>query len=139
LTGVGPGNPDLLVPAVLADISGANGVNSYAGSTTLVKTGAGYMQLSGANLYTGDTVVSNGTLEIAGGGAVLSTNLFDDGGTLKIDGGATLSSLNLIDNTGTVTLGSGVSLSTVTNVFIANGAKLDTSALGYGGLTLAAN
>ena len=43
--------------------------NTNAGnSTTIVKTGTGKWILSGANTYTGGTVISNGTLQIGAGG-----------------------------------------------------------------------
>ena len=51
----------------------------------LIKTGAGTMDLSGANTSTGATIVSNGTLQITGLIANGPATMLD-GGTLEIDG-----------------------------------------------------
>jgi autotransporter-associated beta strand protein len=50
-----PGGPDLLLSGAIGQSGGTDGVT---------KTGAGTVQLSGANTYTGNTTVNGGTLEI---------------------------------------------------------------------------
>lgn len=61
----------------------ANGANLIP----LVKSGASTWTLSGANTYTGNTTVSNGSLALTGSGAILSTNItVVSGGTLDLSG-----------------------------------------------------
>jgi len=43
---------------------------TISGGTMLIKTGTGALSLSGANTYTGSTVISNGVLQIGDGGSV---------------------------------------------------------------------
>jgi autotransporter-associated beta strand protein len=72
---------------------GSDGANStYAGTLTngstgalaLTKTGAGILTLSGANTYTGDTTVGNGTLQVGTSGSVPSgSNIVLNGGRRK--------------------------------------------------------
>ncbi|GKX34608.1 MAG: outer membrane autotransporter barrel domain-containing protein [Rhizobiaceae bacterium MnEN-MB40S] len=57
--------------------------NVIAGSDGLEKTGAGTLILSGANSYSGGTIISNGVLSVSSDG-----NLGDAGGALTFDGGA---------------------------------------------------
>ena len=64
----GNSSPDLLVPSILENQSGD--FASAAGSLT--KTGVGTMLMSGANVYTGNTTISGGTLAV-GGKTVAST------------------------------------------------------------------
>lgn len=59
-------------------VNTVSGVLSKAGN--LLKSNAGMLTLSGANTYTGDTVVSGGDLAVSG-------NSINDGGKLVIDGG----------------------------------------------------
>ena len=73
----GNSSPDLLVPSILENQSGDFG--SAAGSLT--KTGAGTMLMSGANVYTGNTTISAGTLML-GGKTVASTT---DTGSLVVN------------------------------------------------------
>ena len=55
---------------IMADSSGSN-------IGALVKTGAGTLNLSGANTYTGNTTVSAGVLALSGSGAIAgTTNIF---------------------------------------------------------------
>ena len=73
----GNSSPDLLVPSILENQSGDFG--SAAGSLT--KTGVGTMLMSGANVYTGNTTISAGTLML-GGKTVASTT---DTGSLVVN------------------------------------------------------
>jgi len=69
---------DLTVSAILATGSSAGHTGGFT------KLGAGTMELSGANTYTGDTTISAGTLKLSGGGLLGSGGTYS--GTLSIDG-----------------------------------------------------
>jgi outer membrane autotransporter protein len=60
---VGLNNLSTVVSGTIADGGVAGGTGG-----TLVKTGAGTLTLSGANTYSGGTIISAGTLQIGGGG-----------------------------------------------------------------------
>lgn len=82
----GAADVDLQVSAVLRDGGGLSWPASQTSSLT--KTGAGSMVLSGANTYTGATSVTGGTLIVAGGGS-LAPNSFvtvGSGARLRVDG-----------------------------------------------------
>jgi fibronectin-binding autotransporter adhesin len=67
---------DLLVTANILDATGG---------TSLTKTGAGTMELTGTGSYTGDTTVSEGTLSLASSYTHTGTGAFIvEGGTLNI-------------------------------------------------------
>ncbi len=70
----GPAALDLDVPATLSD--------SVLGPSTLTKTGAGTLRLSGANTFTGGVTVNAGTLLVANSSALGIPNV------LTINGGA---------------------------------------------------
>lgn len=83
------------------------GVNStfggvISGSGSFVKIGAGTLNLTAANTYTGSTTVSAGTLNVSSGGAIAGTNV-------------------TVASTGTLTVASGGAISTST-ALTANGA-----------------
>jgi outer membrane autotransporter protein len=63
-------------------LSGAGGVN---------KTDLGRLVLGGVNTYQGDTTVSHGTLEIAGGGSIANGGVLTNAGTVIVDAGGALS------------------------------------------------
>ena len=73
---------DLIVSAVLANTNGGGKVGSFT------KTGAGTMELSGANTYTGTTTVSGGKLNITGS-AFASRLIINNGASATIDAGET--------------------------------------------------
>ena len=75
---------DLLVTAQMVDATGG----SY-----LTKTGAGTMELTGANTYTGTTTVNAGTLSLASGSSHSGTGAYTvNSGILEIATGVDLSS-----------------------------------------------
>jgi autotransporter-associated beta strand protein len=74
--------------------------SAIGGAGTLNKTGTGTMVLSGANTYSGGTVVSTGTLQLGGAERLLNA------GTLTISGG-TFDVRTFGETTGAVTLSSG--------------------------------
>jgi autotransporter-associated beta strand protein len=92
-------------------ISGVINNNNGGGASTLVKSGAGTLMLSGANTYPGDTTVGNGRLLVNGtvpgavdvmSGAVLGGN-GTIGGAVTVEAGGTLATGASI---GTLTLNS---------------------------------
>lgn len=79
---------------------------TITGAGTLEKAGAGLMRLSGSNNFTGSTIVTSGTLELAttgGGGAALGT------AAVSVVSGATLliSASDQVNNVATVSLSGG--------------------------------
>ena len=60
-----------------------------AGNGGLTKTGAGQLNLTAANVYRGDTLLTSGTLLVGNSGAIASSSsTFVDGGLLKVNGTA---------------------------------------------------
>ena len=57
-----------------------------SGSANLIKTGDGTLTLTAANTYTGDTIVSDGTLTLSGSGKIVSSSItVEDGAKLLYD------------------------------------------------------
>jgi autotransporter-associated beta strand protein len=90
-----------------------------AGTNGLVKAGAGSLILTGANTYTGNTVVDAGTLTVSGANAI-TTGVVVNGGTLRLNAGNAY--------TGTTTIQSGGTL--VANVVGALGSSSSTTVQG---------
>jgi autotransporter-associated beta strand protein len=104
-----------------------SGVISNRTSTNigaLVKTGAGTLILSGANTYTGGTVINEGTL------ASGNNNTLADAGAITNSGG-TLNIGSYSDTVGAVTLSNGTISGTT-------GVLTSSSILGYGGSAISA-
>ncbi len=84
-----------------ASISGVitDGLDSGSTSTprinSVTKTGANTATLSGANTYTGNTFINNGTVAIATGGSLSSSSAIRLGNTTAGSGNATLALTNL--------------------------------------------
>jgi autotransporter-associated beta strand protein len=97
------GNPnsDLIIFDLLANRSA-----DYGGVGSLVKTGAGTLELDGANTYTGSTVISNGTLRLGPAAALASSTVTVGAGASldvsAISGGLTLAANQVLRGSGTV-------------------------------------
>ena len=79
----GAGQVQLNGPAIISTTFANSEISSQiAGGGTLTKEGTGTLKLSGANTYTGDTTVSEGTLEV-------TSAFFDDASTININTGPT--------------------------------------------------
>jgi autotransporter-associated beta strand protein len=74
-----------------------------SGSGTVRKLGAGTLTLSGANTYTGDTQITEGTLDVTG--SIASSTITLNGGTrLIVDGNAISDTATVSVNGGTLQL-----------------------------------
>ena len=76
----------------LGGVASASSLASIIGTTsgTVTKIGAGTWTLSGANTYTGDTILNDGTLSLGSAGALGTTGLISfGGGTLQFSGSNT--------------------------------------------------
>ena len=60
------------------------------GGSNFTKTGSGTLTLSGSNLYTGTTTISNGVLAVSNSGSINSTSgiVVTQGGLLQVTGGS---------------------------------------------------
>ncbi|MFG1393000.1 autotransporter-associated beta strand repeat-containing protein [Xanthobacter agilis] len=69
---------------------------TISGSGTLRKEGTGTVVLSGANTYSGDTVIAAGTLSVTGGSAISDASdvTIDTAGTLALGASETIASLS---------------------------------------------
>jgi len=97
----------------------------------LTKLGAGYLTLSAANTYTGNTTISNGVLALSGSGAIVGTNII-------VNGGATFD----VSALGSWTLATGQTLSNKTSTAQLGGSigtAAGTVALNYAAGTPAFN
>jgi T5SS/PEP-CTERM-associated repeat protein/autotransporter-associated beta strand protein len=107
-----------------------DGPNGYGGNLT--KVGLGTLTLTGANTYKGETIVSGGTLDVAGGSLSSDFN-FSVGkagtGALNITNGAAVSVytsfIGVTGGTGTATVdgfGSGATWTSGNSIFVGEGA-----------------
>ena len=119
------GNVSLGLGSIAAN-AGTTTINSVLeGANGLAKTGAGTLILNGANTFTGDVTLSEGTVQIGSDGALGDAgNNLNLGGTLK--------------TTTSVSLGAGRDLAGTGTLDIANGTTLTLNgATSTSGLTLA--
>jgi phospholipase C len=92
---------------VLANTAGsafAGVIQNSSGTVTMVKSGSGTLSLSGANTYSGATLVNSGTLQLGAGGSSGSagTGQIMDNATLAFNRSDSLSFSNDITGTGAV-------------------------------------
>ncbi|MBP8260277.1 MAG: autotransporter-associated beta strand repeat-containing protein [Verrucomicrobia bacterium] len=133
----GNASSDLIVSTVLLD-----GSNSYTGVGALTKTGAGKMELTASNTYTGTTTVQQGTLALSGAGNV-SRNITVESGALLDVSGISAGTFN-IGSVRTITAGhTSGSGSDILGTLATAGGNLDIGGFGTpatlgidGGLTL---
>ena len=119
------GNVNLGLGSIAAN-AGTTTINSVLeGANGLAKTGTGTLILNGANMFTGDVTLSEGTLQIGSDAALGdAANNLNLGGTLK--------------TTTSVSLGAGRDLAGTGTLDIANGTTLTVNgATSTSGLTLA--
>jgi autotransporter-associated beta strand protein len=82
---VGSGNGTIEVPGATTLTYGGIAANN-GGTGGLVKSGPGILSLGGANTYTGNTTISNGTLALSSGGSLSSSSslTINAGGTFDV-------------------------------------------------------
>jgi fibronectin-binding autotransporter adhesin len=96
--------------AAAIDLSIAPAITQSGGVSNITKTGAGLMQISGVNAYTGTTTISGGTLRISGAGSLNSGNYasnITNNGVLEFTSSATQTLGGIISGTGAITKGTG--------------------------------
>ncbi|SEJ53251.1 autotransporter-associated beta strand repeat-containing protein [Frateuria terrea] len=101
----------------LTDASGTFG--GAINGTGCVNVGGGSEALSGANTYTGTTVIDSGaTLSLTGDGSIADSAGLTDNGTLDVSGANGDASISTLDGSGTVDLGSnGLNLTDASGTF----------------------
>jgi fibronectin-binding autotransporter adhesin len=119
-----------LSPAANGKINYSGDIYNSASNGNVVTGGGGSVNLSGANTYSGTTVINNGTLQASAAGALGGTSnvTINTGGTLLLTNTATT---NRINNSATITMAGG-------NITF-NGNVTEGPSPGTGALTLTAN
>jgi autotransporter-associated beta strand protein len=142
LTGIvvtSPGSGYTSAPTVtLAGGNGSATATATIGAVSsggLTKVGSGTVTLSGANTYTGNTTISNGTLAVATGGSISSTNIIVTSGTILDSSASTFSMGN-----GQKLLGdgavNGLAAGSGSKIFPGTDGTVGTLTFNSGGLTL---
>ncbi|WP_395397577.1 autotransporter outer membrane beta-barrel domain-containing protein [Novosphingobium sp. BL-8A] len=103
--------------------------SALTGDTQVVKTDAGTLILSGANTYTGGTLIDGGTVQIAA-----DANLGAAAGAVTLDGGTLATSANLASNREIQLAGAGSISAANATTFTLNGTVTGTGALTKAGL-----
>lgn len=102
-----------------ASLTGAVTDGTSAGD--LVKTGAGNLTFSAANTYTGETVISEGSLSLVGKGSIAASRRVNDNALLDLAGTTGDASLVSLAGNGVVNLGNrSLSLTDAADTFSGN-------------------
>ena len=129
-------------------ISGVIGNNNAGASTnntvSVVKDGTGKWILSGANTYTGETTISNGTLQIGTGGTLASSGIRVSGGTFETTAANTVADTSTVNiSSGTYALGGNDTVASLTVsgglLSSANSSTLTATTYALNGGTVSAN
>jgi autotransporter-associated beta strand protein len=129
-------------------ISGVIGNNNAGASTnntvSVVKDGTGKWILSGANTYTGETTISNGTLQIGTGGTLASSGIRVSGGTFETTAANTVADTSTVNmSSGTYSLGGNDTVASLTVsgglLSSANSSTLTAATYALNGGTVSAN
>ncbi|MDB6058986.1 MAG: outer rane autotransporter barrel, partial [Verrucomicrobiales bacterium] len=89
---VGGSGTQLLIGGTNNTVNGNHSIGESTAGTTLTKAGPGNLTLVGTNTYTGDTIVSAGTLQLNDPGAAsgIWATMGTETGTLELGSGTTL-------------------------------------------------
>ncbi|MBR5709878.1 MAG: autotransporter-associated beta strand repeat-containing protein [Thermoguttaceae bacterium] len=104
---------DLVISAVIADPVYQTS-SALKHSTEIVKAGAGTMELTAANTYTGNTTVSGGTLLLSSTGSLASPNV-TVGENAAFQTGANIASTNVTLNGGSFIIGDTAASANITS------------------------
>jgi fibronectin-binding autotransporter adhesin len=88
------------------DIARLSGIISGSANADLLKTGAGVLELTGGNTYSGNTLISAGTLQVGSGsttGTLGSTGAIQNNGILSVNRSDAFSITAPISGTGSLT------------------------------------
>ena len=103
-----------------------------SGARNLTKEGTGILVLSGTNNYSGDTLISAGTLKLTGSLSNLTDVTINSGASLDLQSSQTIASLNL---DGSITRSAGTSTLTVSGTSDLGGNVTTSSSQTYTGAT----
>ncbi|MEX1114519.1 MAG: autotransporter-associated beta strand repeat-containing protein [Akkermansiaceae bacterium] len=102
ISGTGTGGVDLATNSSIGVDAASLIINQIVkGSGSLTKVGGGNLTLSGANTYTGTTIISTGTLEVQG--SVATSSSITNNAALIFNSGAAQSYGNAIGGSGSLT------------------------------------
>ena len=143
----GGGNLVVSIPILNqgTNVNAANLVTMNSGAASyLIKTGSGDLVLTASNEYTGNTVISGGTLQLGNGGALGSlgttttaaTNTITDNGVLILDNSTTLAQGTNLSGSGAISGTGGLVVSAGSVTLIGANTYSGGTTVGNGTLTL---